>query len=44
MAGYCMSGHVYFREPKASENTAHEYNKISSHYYSTFTGAIISVE
>ena len=38
MAGYCMSGQMYFREPKASENTAHEYN---IQPYSTFTSVIL---
>ena len=38
MAGYCTSGQMYFREPKASENTAHKYN---IQPYSTFTGVIM---
>ena len=38
MAGYCTSGQMYFREPKASENTAHKYN---IQPYSTFTSVII---
>ena len=38
MAGYCMSEQMYFREPKASENTAHKYN---IQPYSTFTSVIM---
>ena len=38
MAGYCTSGQMYFREPKSSENTAHEYN---IQPYSTFTSVIL---
>ena len=39
MAGYCTSGQMYFREPKASEKTAHKYN---IQPYSTFTSVIIA--
>ena len=35
MAGYCTSGQIYFREPKASENTAHKQP------YTTFTSVIM---
>ena len=38
MAGYCTSGQIYFREPKASENTAH---KDYIQPYSTFTSVIM---
>ena len=38
MAGYCTSGQIYFREPKASDNTAH---KDYIQPYSTFTSVIM---
>ena len=38
MTGYCTSWQIYFREPKASENTAHKYNVQP---YSTFTSVIM---